>query len=157
MTFRECCGSDRFCFISWSNQLAVMAGPDDLFNLLVHVGHHTFCRSLAVVRTIPWWPSWKSFIVRFRRLSGITLPRFSSCSFWARPTTLTSPFKWWVPEQSFRIWHVNFWNFSMGRLNPTNKAKKVNFRPYHATTSNSWHYSFPRSVCCWSIVVLVVV
>jgi len=38
MDLRECCGSDRFCFISWSNQLAGMAGPDDLFNPLVHVG-----------------------------------------------------------------------------------------------------------------------
>ena len=67
------------------------------------LGHHTFCRSLAVVRTIPWWPSWKSFILRFQRLSGITLPRFSSCSFRARPTTHTSPCKLLVPEQSFAI------------------------------------------------------
>ena len=67
------------------------------------LGHHTFCRSLAVVRTIPWWPSWKSFILRFQRLSGITLPRFSSCSFRARPTTLTSPCKLLVPGQSFAI------------------------------------------------------
>ncbi|KAM7427225.1 hypothetical protein ABFA07_021605 [Porites harrisoni] len=34
----QCRGSDRFCFTSWSNQLAGMASPDDLFNLLVHVG-----------------------------------------------------------------------------------------------------------------------
>ena len=121
------------------------------------LSHHTFCRSLAVVRTIPWWPSWKSFIVRFQRLSGITLPRFSSCSFWTRLTTLTSPCKLLVPGQSFRIYHLNFWNFSVARLNPTNKAKKVNFRPYHATNSNSWHYSSARSVCCRSIVFLDVV
>ena len=33
--------------------------------------------------------------------------------------------------------HLNFSNFAVARLNPKNKAKKVNFRPYHATTSNS--------------------
>lgn len=158
MDLRECCGSDRFYFISWSNQLAGMAGPDDIFNLLVHVGpphllsesgccaHHSLMALMEkLYRTLP------------EALWHYTLPRFSSCSFWARPTTLTSPCKLLVMGQSFRICHLNLWNFSVARLNPTNKAKKVNFRPYHATTSNSWHYSSARSVRCWSIVFLDVV
>ena len=50
-------------------------------------GHHTFPRSLALIRTIPWCPSCASVIVCFYKLSGITIrfPRMIN-----RPKTHTS-------------------------------------------------------------------
>lgn len=81
MDLRECCGSDQFCFISWSNHLAGMAGPDDLFNLFVHVepphllsesgrcAHHSLMALMEkLYRTLPealWHYSAKVLVMLF--------------------------------------------------------------------------------------------